>query len=53
MTTCDNLIAFVDGELSPVEADAFRAHLISCEKCEKRLVEAVQLSAQPLTLRVK
>jgi putative zinc finger protein len=43
---CDDLIAFVDGELDPERAAAFREHLRTCEVCQIGLVEAVQLSAR-------
>lgn len=45
-TTCDNVVAFSDGELSPEQADVFRKHLPSCEACRRSLTECVQLSAQ-------
>ncbi|WP_257462779.1 CHAT domain-containing protein [Archangium lipolyticum] len=40
---CERLERFVDGELEPAEADAFREHLLSCEPCQAALSEAVQL----------
>jgi anti-sigma factor RsiW len=43
---CDELIAFVDGELDPERAAAFRMHLRTCEACEEALVEAIQLTAR-------
>ena len=47
----DPLQAFVDGELAPAEAEAFRAHLASCVACEKALLEAMQLAALGQELR--
>lgn len=43
---CDDLIAFVDGELDSERAAAFRIHLRTCEGCQSALIEAVQLSAR-------
>jgi tetratricopeptide (TPR) repeat protein len=40
---CENLQAFVDGELGPEEEARFRDHLLSCEGCQVRLSNAVQL----------
>jgi anti-sigma factor RsiW len=45
-TPCDDLVAFVDGELDSERAAAFRVHLRTCETCQSGLVEAVQLSAR-------
>jgi anti-sigma factor RsiW len=42
---CDDLIGFIDGELSDADASAFRSHLQACERCSTRLVGAVELSA--------
>lgn len=44
--SCRDLVAFVDGELEPERAEAFRSHLGSCEACRKGLVEAMQLSVR-------
>jgi hypothetical protein len=43
---CDDLIAFVDGELDSERAGVFRIHLRTCEACQSALIEAVQLSAR-------
>jgi cellulose synthase operon protein C len=40
---CENLSRFVDGELGPEEEARFRDHLLSCEGCQVRLSNAVQL----------
>src|ERR1041384_6995732 len=50
MNPCDNLISFVDGQLDPDDAEAFRAHLRTCEACPDNLIEEVQLSAHLSTL---
>jgi cellulose synthase operon protein C len=50
MNPCDNLISFVDGQLDADDAEAFRAHLRTCEACPDNLIEAVQLSAHLSTL---
>lgn len=42
-TPCEQLERFVDGELEPGEAEAFREHLLTCERCQRALSEAVQL----------
>ncbi|WP_163990227.1 zf-HC2 domain-containing protein [Pyxidicoccus caerfyrddinensis] len=42
-TPCTKLHLFVDGELSPTEADAFRQHLTRCEECEVGLRDLLQL----------
>jgi tetratricopeptide (TPR) repeat protein len=34
---CDALHPFVDGELAPEAADAYRDHLVSCGECQERL----------------
>ena len=46
MSGCVDLIRFVDGELEPEHAAAFRDHLSSCDACQSRLVEAMQLSTR-------
>jgi hypothetical protein len=43
---CDDLTVFVDGELEIRRAVAFRAHLPTCEACQRGLVESMQLSAR-------
>ncbi|MDC0713975.1 CHAT domain-containing protein [Stigmatella sp. ncwal1] len=42
--SCEQLAAFVDGELSPPEAEAFQAHLTGCEACQAGLMDQVQAS---------
>lgn len=42
--TCEQLAAFVDGELSPEEAQAFTAHLAGCAECQAALEDQVQAS---------
>lgn len=39
---CDNVGLFMDGEMAPAQADAFRAHLARCERCEERLLGMVR-----------
>ncbi|QRK09345.1 zf-HC2 domain-containing protein [Archangium violaceum] len=46
---CNKLPLFLDGELSPEEAESFRYHLASCTSCEAALHEGLQLEL--LTLR--
>ena len=41
--TCDELHPFFDGELPADRADAFRAHLGSCEACQRELEDVIQL----------
>ena len=41
----DQVHAFADGELSPEEADAFRAHLATCDQCQADLDDILQLQA--------
>ncbi|MCY1018624.1 CHAT domain-containing protein [Pyxidicoccus sp. MSG2] len=36
-TLCDNIVPFVDGELSPPAAEAFRDHLPDCPRCQAQL----------------
>jgi tetratricopeptide (TPR) repeat protein len=42
-TPCDNLEPFVDGELPPAEAEAFRHHLPDCARCHQDLTELLQI----------
>lgn len=42
-TQCANLERFADGELKPVEANAFRSHLLTCAKCQVGLGEVLRL----------
>lgn len=41
----DQLGAFLDGELSPGEAEAFRKHLATCLECQRDLESFIQLEA--------
>ncbi|NOJ92582.1 CHAT domain-containing protein [Corallococcus coralloides] len=41
---CEQLAAFVDGELPPEEAEAFQAHLATCAECQAGLEDQVQAS---------
>ena len=43
---CSDLIGFVDGELATDKAETFRNHLRTCEDCQHKLEEAVELSAR-------
>lgn len=40
---CDNVEAFVDGELAPSEAQAFRLHLADCAHCQTEVETLLQL----------
>jgi tetratricopeptide (TPR) repeat protein len=42
-THCTKLHLFMDGELTEVEAEAFRAHLPRCSECEAGLRDLLQL----------
>jgi hypothetical protein len=44
-TRLDEVHAFVDGEMSAMNADAFRSHLASCAQCQEELEDVMQLSA--------
>ena len=44
-TRCEQLGAFVDGELTPDEAAAFRRHLVVCARCQQEMHGLMQLSA--------
>lgn len=46
MSACDDLVPFVDGELSDGAVDRFRSHLSICDECRAALVEAVALSVR-------
>ncbi|WP_415835515.1 anti-sigma factor family protein, partial [Corallococcus soli] len=39
---CEQLAAFVDGELTPEEAQAFSVHLAECAECQAGLEDQVQ-----------
>jgi tetratricopeptide (TPR) repeat protein len=41
---CDKVQLFVDGELPPDQAEAFRLHLPDCAKCEQEVAELMQLN---------
>jgi tetratricopeptide (TPR) repeat protein len=40
---CDKVEVFVDGELPPDEAEAFRFHLPDCAKCQREMADLMQL----------
>ncbi|RKH50242.1 CHAT domain-containing protein [Corallococcus sp. AB050B] len=42
--SCEQLAAFVDGELPLEEAEAFQAHLATCAECQAGLEDQVQAS---------
>lgn len=42
-TPCDNVEAFVDGELPPSQAQAFRLHLADCVRCQTEVETLLQL----------
>ena len=42
---CEQLGSFVDGELAPEEAAAFRRHLLVCARCQQEMHGLMQLSA--------
>ena len=42
---CEQLGPFVDGELAPDEAAAFRRHLVVCARCQQEMHGLMQLSA--------
>lgn len=42
---CWGLIPFADGELDDERAGAFRAHLGTCEDCQRSLVDLQQIDA--------
>ncbi|WP_244238604.1 anti-sigma factor family protein, partial [Corallococcus terminator] len=41
---CEQLAAFVDGELTPEETQAFSVHLADCAECQAGLEDQVQAS---------
>lgn len=47
---CEQLDAFADGELDPVQADAFRGHLAHCPDCPGGLRELLALQARVRSL---
>lgn len=49
--SCDDLIAFSDGELGPERAEAFREHMRSCEACRDGLVDYMHYTAQLSTMK--
>ncbi len=40
---CDNVAQFVDGELPPESAEAFRQHLPDCAKCQQEIHQLLQV----------
>ncbi|MFP2895525.1 anti-sigma factor family protein, partial [Corallococcus sp. 4LFB] len=42
--SCEQLAAFVDGELPPEDAEAFQRHLAGCAECQAGLEDQVQAS---------
>ena len=42
---CEQLGAFVDGELDPAAAAAFRSHLVQCARCQEEMHGLLQLEA--------
>jgi hypothetical protein len=40
---CDNIELFVDGELAPEQAEAFRQHLPDCTRCQREVTDLLQL----------
>lgn len=46
MLLCNDLVAFVDGELDAEHATAFRVHLRCCDACQSKMIEAIELSAR-------
>ena len=42
--SCEQLAAFVDGELSAQEAEAFQQHLAGCADCQAGLEDQMQAS---------
>lgn len=47
--SCEDAVAFLDGELDEPRADAFRFHLPDCEGCQGRLERAFHLQAMLAT----
>jgi cellulose synthase operon protein C len=45
MESCDQLHAYVDGELAADEIEAFEAHLVTCEACNAELPRLLALMA--------
>lgn len=43
---CDDLVGFIDGDLEPGRAEAFREHLRSCAACQSAFVETLQMSVR-------
>lgn len=41
----EELNAFIDGELSPAEANGIQQHLVGCQRCTLRVLSATQLKA--------
>lgn len=43
---CENIVPFVDGQLSAVEAKIFRDHLPECKLCQRELPEQMAMTAR-------
>ncbi|HEX5746039.1 MAG TPA: CHAT domain-containing protein [Archangium sp.] len=43
---CDSVELFVDGELPPAEAEAFRQHLPDCARCQREIPNLIQFRYQ-------
>jgi tetratricopeptide (TPR) repeat protein len=50
---CEQLGPFVDGELLPEEAAAFRKHLVACPRCQQEMHGLMQLSGLAEQARVQ
>ncbi|HZJ55570.1 MAG TPA: zf-HC2 domain-containing protein, partial [Myxococcaceae bacterium] len=50
---CEQLGPFVDGELAPDEAAAFRKHLLVCARCQQEMHGLMQLSALAAQARIQ
>ncbi len=50
---CDQLSAYIDGQLDDAEAEAFAHHLATCEACQAASHEALQLVALETAARLK
>ncbi|MBC7974733.1 MAG: zf-HC2 domain-containing protein, partial [Myxococcales bacterium] len=50
---CDQLSAYIDGQLDDAETEAFAHHLATCESCEAAAHDALQLVALETAARLK